>query len=54
MSLNTQEEDRFTISVILWAGVKEGEDVPGHMGIGVHRSISQPTVCHLHHARCPD
>jgi len=54
MSFNAQEEDRFTVSVILWGGVKEGEDVPGHMGIGVHRSTSQPTVCHLHHARCPD
>ncbi|KAH9897150.1 hypothetical protein F4778DRAFT_246071 [Xylariomycetidae sp. FL2044] len=46
--------ERFTVSVILWGGEKAGQDPVGHVALAVHRTTSQPAVCHLHHARCPD
>ncbi|KAI1263667.1 hypothetical protein F5Y18DRAFT_124117 [Xylariaceae sp. FL1019] len=46
--------EQYTVSVIIWGGDKPGEDPAGHVAIAVHHSTSQPTACHMHHARCPD
>ncbi|KAI1328415.1 hypothetical protein F5Y16DRAFT_154491 [Xylariaceae sp. FL0255] len=48
------QQPKHTISVILWGGDKPGEDPPAHIALAVHESVSQPKICHLHHARCPD
>ncbi|KAI1877604.1 hypothetical protein JX265_003612 [Neoarthrinium moseri] len=56
-AMSAPAEDKHAISVVLWGGDNPNNplaDPAGHVALAVHADVSQPVICHLHHARCPN